>query len=220
MRGLALSSLFVVALASVAAPALAYRPSARTIVDLMVAKQFERGIKTLVVTATAVEGDRTSNDRITFTTPTTMTVLSDGVAVPPKAGGPPNFLQDALLSGPPLNAAQAEERLMKDLQSLGVDVDLTAYGRVDGRVVYLIGAKSWESDKPMVAIDKESLVVMKVVAQWKGERFEMRYQGWGSGVGGNWYPSSTELLVNGAIVKRTTTLQVEKNPAPAAPPSQ
>jgi hypothetical protein len=207
--------LIVVAL--LAAPAIAYRPPASAVIDLMVAKQFERGVKTLNIAVETTEAGATIVERVVMTAPATVTITTAEGRRTEKPK--PDLFLDAVLAGPPFNAAQAEQRLSKDLEVLGIDVDVVSYTRVDGRVAYLIGAKSWETDKPSVAIDKESLVVLRVRTTVKGDKLESRYLGWGSSVGGNWYPLTIESYKNGALIRRTVTQSVERNVVAASAPA-
>ncbi|MCP4498568.1 MAG: hypothetical protein GY822_01190 [Deltaproteobacteria bacterium] len=134
----------------------------------------------------------------------------------------PDFLVDFLTMGEPMQRSVASERLMKALKAINVDEEVVSYGRHDGRVMYIVGAKSFETDKSSVWIDKDSLQLSRIIEVSKGKSAkvavkETRLIGYGSPEGGSWWPKTIEVLqgdeVQRKLLSRTTTLLVEKNPA-------
>jgi hypothetical protein len=210
----------------------AYRPQARGILEQVVAKSFERGTRSLRVESDTQlfaegRGGAFSLETVSIQNPGLWRRDADGavdvrqpdgklvtrVAGQPDQKGkmPTNFLLDAMTSGSPLLADQAVDRLMADLKAMGVDTEIVSLGRADGRVAYFIGSKSWQTDVPMVAIDKESSVVLRTVQGKAPALVETRCLGWGSSVGGNWYPAIVEVVRAGVLETRSVTKTVERN---------
>jgi hypothetical protein len=236
----ALAALVATAMAS--APALAYRPPTRVLLQKAMDKQIERGAKSLRVEADvqlydaggAPRGLPTA-ERTIFQSPGNMRRELDtpeGARVDIraddklliKASGQPDksqrapvdLLFDQVTTAPPLDDVRGVERLLRDIKALGVNPEVVTFARFDGRVCYLIGSKAWEQDKPQVWLDKETLLIARVVmiakgADGKPARTDVRYLGWGSPVGGNWFPATIEVWQDDKIVRRSITRNVERN---------
>lgn len=230
------------ALVLASAPAAAYRPPARALLEQAMDRQFERGTRVLRVEADVQTFDVTGTarglpvvERTLFQAPAAMrreTELPDGVRVeirsddkllvksagqPDKSSkAPVDLLLDQVVAGPPLEAEGAVERLLRDLKTLGINPEVVSFARFDGRVCFLIGSKPWETDKPQLWLDKETLLVSRVVIVQKASdgkltRTDVRYLGWGSPVGGNWYPSGIEVYSDDKLVRRSVVRSVERN---------
>jgi hypothetical protein len=129
---------------------------------------------------------------------------------------PNDLVVDFFTIGGALDRKVAVDRLEASAKALGVDLDVVSYARFDGRVNYLIGAKPHEQGKPTIWLDKDTLLVARVVMVQKGEggalqRTDVRYLGWGSPIGGVWFPSSIEVWVDDKLVRRTSVSQVDRN---------
>ena len=131
-----------------------------------------------------------------------------------KAVADPFF--DAVSATLPWDDTRAAERLLKDIKAYGVNPEVVSLARFDGRVAWLIGSKPWETDKPQLWLDKDSLLVVRVVKFQKKadgalQKLDERYLGWGSPVGGNWFPATVEVWVDDKLVQRTLVRNVERN---------
>ncbi len=106
-------------------------------------------------------------------------------------------------------------RLLNAVKALGINPEVVSFSRFDGRVAYLIGSKPWEQDKPQLWLDKDLLVPLRLVTFTKEGtqtvRLDLRYLGWGSPVGGNWYPQVTEIWRGEALIRRSVTENLERN---------
>jgi hypothetical protein len=127
-----------------------------------------------------------------------------------------DFLFDFVTATAPLDPDKAVERVLKDMKALGINPEVVSFARFDGRVSYLIGSKPWENDKPQLWLDKDTLLPTRVVmvqkaADGKVTRTDVRYLGWGSPIGGNWYPASIEAYTDEKLVRRTTVRTVDRN---------
>jgi hypothetical protein len=130
----------------------------------------------------------------------------------------PDPFFDAVAAGAPLDDDRAADRLMKDAKAYGVNTEVVSLARFDGRVAWLIGSKPWERDKPQLWLDKDTYLVVRVVKFNKREggatqKIDERYLGWGSPIGGNWFPASIEVWVDDKLMQRTLVRNVERNQA-------
>jgi hypothetical protein len=115
-----------------------------------------------------------------------------------------------------MERAAAAARLEEAAKEIGVAVDVVSFARFDGRVSYLIGAKSWDDDKPAIWVDKDTLLPLRVVTVKKSPdgqttRTDVRLRGWGSAEGGSWFPKSIEVWNNGVLVEVATTRTADRN---------
>ena len=240
-----LSLLVAGALALTSLPALAFRPSSRWLLDQAANRQLKRGVRTLRVQQevtlyglpTAPRG-YASEERTWFLAPDGMrneVDLPEGTRVQvitakkrsmQEPGKPervmrsqPDIVLHYLAAGAPMERAELTERFERDLKALKVNLDVVSYGRFDGRVAYDIGAKPFETDKPQVWLDKDSLLLLRVVQVEKGAgegrvlRREVRLLGYGSPEGGSWFPKVIEEWEGDTLVKRSSTRGVDKNEA-------
>lgn len=236
----------VTAIVLVAQSALAFRPSSRWIFDQMVARQIERGIRTLKVEQEVVRFGRADSPKglVTHATVTALSpdgwrrevVLPEGihrevrtskktlVEIPNAGGAPssqskktrPDFVVAFLTTGETLDRVAGAARLEEAAKELGVALDVVTYARFDGRVSYLIGAKSWDEDKPTIWIDKDTLLPLRVVAVTKTKdgivtKTDVRLRGWGSAEGGSWFPKAIEVWNDGTLVEVATTRTADRN---------
>lgn len=227
-----------------AAHAQAYRPPARLLLQKAMERQVDRGTKTLRVEAETQLFDATGSargpafaERLLFQAPGSMrreSELADGTRVEVrvddkvllKQPGLPDktskaavdLLFDVVNTALPLDADRAVERVLRDMKAIGVSPEVVSFARFDGRVSFLIGSKPWEQDKPQLWLDKDTLLVTRVVMVQKGEgaaaqRTDVRYLGWGSPIGGLWFPASIEVWVDDKLVRRTLVSSVDRNSA-------
>ena len=86
-----------------------------------------------------------------------------------------------------------------------IDSEAVSLGRIDKRIAYVIGGRSWETDKPQLWIDKEYLVPIRLITKGEdGAMIDVRLLGWGSGSTDEWYPRRIETWRNGTLVEATT----------------
>ncbi len=218
-----------------AAAAQAYRPPATVLLQRAMERQFDRGAKTLrvemdtqsfeltgaprgmpvverwlVEAPGSVRKEMDSGDDETVEVRVGSKVLAAGKT----AAAPVDLLVDQITANPPLSDDQAVDRFMKDMKLIGVNPEVVSFARFDGRVAYLIGSKPWENDKPQIWLDKDTLLLVRVVMVQKvGDavrRTDVRYLGWGSPIGGNWFPASIEVWSDGKLVRRSNVREVEK----------
>jgi hypothetical protein len=220
--------------------ALAYRPSSSSVLHRAIERSIERASRALRVDATvqlyAADGSRRGEplvERVWVAPPWQMrreTEGDDGVIVEVRADGRlltktpgqpdktskagVDVLVELLAPLPPAQAAG--DQLLASLKTLGINTEVTSFARFDGRVAIVIGSKPWQTDQPQAWFDKDTLLPVRVVTFGKGSdgapvKIDVRYLGWGSPVGGNWYPASIEVWKSDKLVRRSVTQSVERN---------
>jgi outer membrane lipoprotein-sorting protein len=223
-----------------ATPALAFRPSASWVLGKVMERVRDRSTISLKVEATVSAWDLAGkpvvqgvSERVWLAKPdkvrreiddaggTTVELRGGGRLTVIEAGKAPvsskqgvDVLAD-VMTGSDLDPWPASQRLLGLIKGLGVNPEIVSYARFDGRVAYVIGAKPWEKDKPQVWFDKDLLVPLRVVTVAtegsKTTTIDVRYLGWGSPVGGSWYPAAIEVWRGGVLIRRSVTEDLERN---------
>lgn len=109
---------------------------------------------------------------------------------------------------------QSSARMIAMLKRVGIDTEITALGRNGDRYVYIIGARSWEPDKPQLWLDKVTFQPVRYIihADASGKvLIETRLLEWGSSVGSNWFPRVVETYRDGILETRAEAIQVKLN---------
>ena len=241
MRSRVAVAVAVVVVAVLATPALAFRPSATWLFSRVMERSRERGTTSLRVEATTTTWDVTgkpqvegSAERTWLTAPGRLRreldldkghsteVRADGrllTQVPGQADKKSNagidILAELMTAMSSQDAGPAAQRFIGSLKALGINTEVVSYSRFDGRVAYLVGSKPWETDKPQLWVDKDLLVPLRLVTFQKdgavNARIDTRYLGWGSPVGGSWYPQVIEVRRGDAVIRRSVTEDLERN---------
>jgi hypothetical protein len=244
-----LAALVVGALAS--GEASAYRPPSRVLLNKAMEAQLKRDTRTMRIDLETQAYEANGRpmgapvvERLMFQAPGssrreielpegTRVEIRDGDKYLTKIPGQPDkasrapvdLLHDAVTTGPPLDDTKATERLLKDMRALNINPEVVSFARFDGRVAYLIGSKPWEENKAQLWLDKDTLLVLRVVMvaappssgsagakpDEKPRKTDVRYLGWGSAVGGNWFPQMIEVWDGDRLVRRSITKNVERN---------
>lgn len=226
-----------------ASPSFAFRPSSRWLVQQAVQAQLERKVETLRVEQEATlfgipEAPRglRANERTWLRNPgeirneidlpagTRVMLRTEKKQKVQEVDGSgrldsdlPDVVSRFLAGGSPLGERELSQGILDDLRKLKVDLDRVSFGRFQGRVVYIVGAKAGELDKPQVWFDKDSLLLTRLVRQLptpdsgENQRQDIRLLGYGSPEGGNWFPKVIEIWRNEELRKRSVTREVDRN---------
>jgi hypothetical protein len=114
----------------------------------------------------------------------------------------------ALLAGP--TAGDATDVYASALTRRGVALGDAALGRFDGRIAYVIGGRQKEPH-PLLYVDKDGFQPLRLVAAEGPELQDVRFLGWGSPTGGDWFPRAVEVLSRDALALRFTTERAATN---------
>ena len=237
----AVAVVVVVVVAVVAMPALAFRPSATWLFNRVMERSHDRGTTSLRVDASTttwtitgapvVEG---AAERTWLSAPGrlrreldvdkghTTEVRADGRLLSQTPGQPDkksnagvDLLAEIMTAMSSQDSGPAAQRLIGALKALGINTEVVSYSRFDGRVAFVVGSKPWETDKPQLWLDKDLLVPLRLVTLQKDGanmvRIDTRYLGWGSPVGGSWYPQVIEVWRGDAVIRRSVTEDLERN---------
>lgn len=107
--------------------------------------------------------------------------------------------------------------LHKALSIHGVDVGVTSLGRMEDRVVFVIGANYPDDSVSQVWVDKEQFVPLRWInvispkdAELEPERFDFVYRNW-QNVDGVWYPMQIDTFHNEAPIRQIRVTKVQAN---------
>lgn len=113
----------------------------------------------------------------------------------------------------------SRQLMQKVLYSHGVDVGTTSLGRMDNRIVYVIGADYPNASASQVWVDKERFVPLRWInvsppanGSTEPERLEFIYRNW-QNLDGVWYPMLIETYHNRLLVRRIQVTKVQANTA-------
>jgi hypothetical protein len=115
----------------------------------------------------------------------------------------------ALLAQP--TAGDATDMYAAALARRGVALTDASLGRFDGRIAYVIGGRE-KDQKPLLFVEKDGFQPQRLVAAEGGTMHDVRLLGWGSPVGGDWFPRAVEVHEGGAMRLRLTTERAQANP--------
>ncbi len=110
---------------------------------------------------------------------------------------------------------QKLQRIVAQLKGLGVDTTVSALGRFNGTVCYIIGARSFEADRPQLWLDKETFLPLRLIHfpthEGKKVRRELRWLEFGSSTTGEFFPRILEVWEAGKRSERAEVEKVEVN---------
>ena len=102
---------------------------------------------------------------------------------------------------------------MAFLRKAGIDHKTTAMGRQDRNLAFIIGAKSWETERAQIWLDQETYAPLRLVSFQGETRHETRLHGFGSPLTQGYFPRMIERYVDGKLVERMTYDKIELNPS-------
>jgi hypothetical protein len=114
--------------------------------------------------------------------------------------------------GHKLGGADPERVILQAAQKLGVALETVSLGRFDGRIAYVVGAQPFEKERPQIWVDKATYQPARVIAQSGGLMVDTRLVGFGSPIGGDWFPRLIEVQAPPDTRLRFLTEKVAANP--------
>jgi hypothetical protein len=115
----------------------------------------------------------------------------------------------ALLAVPVVG--DASEAYAQALGKRGVALADATLGRFDGRIAYVLGGRARDT-KPLVFVDKDAFLPLRLVSPEGGLLSDVRLLGWGSPTGGDWFPRAAEVWDRDVLRIRFTTEKAAANP--------
>ncbi len=111
----------------------------------------------------------------------------------------------------------SREFLEKRLSLLGVNIDISSFGRFQGRTTYVIGAKYPDESAPQVWFDKETFMPLRWIITGKTPEnpedfFEIRYHNWQK-INKRWYPMLIEFFHNNNKLREIKAVNVITAPS-------
>jgi hypothetical protein len=88
------------------------------------------------------------------------------------------------------------------LESLKVNTKVDAIVRFHSRVAVVLGAKSWERDRPQFWLDKDRFVPLRLMLLDGKSLIDIQWIEWGTKTGGDWFPSVMEIRKDGTVIER------------------
>ena len=108
----------------------------------------------------------------------------------------------------------SRELLEKRLSLLGVNIDISSFGRFQGRTAYVIGAQYPDESVPQVWFDKETFRPLRWIITGKAPEdfFEIRYHNWQK-INKRWYPMLIEFFHNNNKLREIKAVNVITAPS-------
>lgn len=113
--------------------------------------------------------------------------------------------------------SRTRPRLIRNLNRLGVETAISSLGRLDERVVFVLGAHYPDESVSQLAIDKESFLPIRLLlvdreAEAAGRRLEILYENWQK-VQSGWFPYQVRFMVNGLLAREIRVAELRVNPS-------
>ncbi len=115
----------------------------------------------------------------------------------------------ALLAAP--TAGDATPVYSATLGRRGITLAEASLGRFDGRLAYVIGGHEKDA-KPMLFVDKDGFQPLRLITAEGADLVDVRFLGWGSPTGGDWFPRAVEVWAKDALSLRFSTERATANP--------
>lgn len=134
-----------------------------------------------------------------------------------KGTGPSINLLPVLLLPKGKDTDDMGTRVLRGLQSVGIDTKVVNLGRLNDTICYIIGAHTWETDKPQVWLNKDTYAPVRFIVPRKVDdklvAVETRLLDYGGSPGGPGVPRVFEEYHDGKLVRHAevTAAQVDTN---------
>jgi hypothetical protein len=97
------------------------------------------------------------------------------------------------------------------LRRRDVALEDVALGRFDGKIAYVVGGRPTQA-KPLLYVEKDGFQPLRLVAAEGGALLDVRLLGFGSPMGGDWFPRALEVWSGDAALLRFATERATANP--------
>ncbi len=202
----------------VAQPSMAYLPSSDFLLNQWAQRAQQQAMQDLQAdvetTVENAEGEQPEKGQLYIKRPEKLRIAPNtpseqAVLVVQTAHSTPRFLFAALWASQGSKADDAARRIHHVLGTVGINTRDVSLGRHGDRTVYILGAKSWEIDKPQIWFDKDTMLPVryriKASKTAASEETRMNYDFTDAKV---WFPSSFDMF--DASGKQTRHSQISK----------
>jgi hypothetical protein len=111
--------------------------------------------------------------------------------------------------------SRTRPRLMKALNQLGVETAITSLGRLEGAVVFVLGARYPDASVSQLAVDKETFLPMRLLLvdrTTRGSRLEIFYRNWQK-VQSGWFPMQVVFFTPSGLTREIRVADLRINPS-------
>ncbi|MFO7715390.1 hypothetical protein [Desulfosarcina sp.] len=113
--------------------------------------------------------------------------------------------------------SRTRPRLMRTLNRLGVETAIASLGRLDEKVVFVVGARYPDESVSQLAVDKETFLPIRLLLtegeqQPDGSRLEIFYHNWQKSQSG-WFPWQVLFYLNGRLAREIRVTGLRLNPS-------
>ncbi len=113
--------------------------------------------------------------------------------------------------------SRTRPRLMRTLNRLGVETAISSLGRLEGTVVFVLGARYPDESVSQLAIDKETFLPVRLLLVDQGvagadRRLEIFYRSWRK-VQNGWFPFQVDFTINGRLAREIQVADLRINPS-------
>lgn len=113
--------------------------------------------------------------------------------------------------------SRTRPRLIRTLNRLGVETAISSLGRLEERVVFVLGARYPDDSVSQLAIDKETFLPVRLLlvdreAEAASRRLEIVYENWQK-VQSGWFPYQVRFIVNGRLAREIRVADLRINPS-------
>lgn len=116
--------------------------------------------------------------------------------------------------------SRTRAQLMKTLNGLGVETSVSSLGRIEEKVVFVLGAHYPDESVSQLAVDKETFLPVRLLltdgrTEASDQRLEMYYRNWQK-IQDGWFPAQVVFNINDRPAREIRVVEMHPNPSIAA----
>jgi len=107
--------------------------------------------------------------------------------------------------------SRTRQQLMRTLAELGVEPAISSLGRVEQKVVYVVGANYPDESVPQLAVDQNTFLPVRLLLVDGGRPLAIIYRNWQKLQHG-WFPFQVDFFTGDRLVRQIRVTDVQLNP--------